>query len=66
MEATMRDGEGNKLSSEEQRRTKSIQGAPDKDSLKKVSINPHADQDTGEADKPDVKLPDKPAAGVGQ
>ena len=66
MEAPMRDGQGNKLSPEEQQRTTSIQGAPDKDSLKKVSINPDADKDTGEADKPREKLPDTPAAGVGE
>lgn len=62
----MRDGEGRKLSAEEQQRAKSIQGAPDKDSLKKVSINPDADRDTGEADKPKVKPEDKPAAGPGE
>ncbi|MGW9333437.1 hypothetical protein [Bosea sp. NPDC055594] len=62
----MRDGQGNKLSPEEQQRTQSIQGAPDKDSLKKVSIRPDADKDTGEADKPKERLPDKPAAGPGE
>jgi hypothetical protein len=62
----MRDGEGRKLSAEEQQRVKSIQGAPDKDSLKKVSISPNADRDTGQADKPDVKSQDKPAAGPGE
>lgn len=62
----MRDGSGQKQSPEEERRVKSIQGAPDKDSLNKVSINPNADKDTGEADKPEVKLPEKPAAGPGE
>lgn len=62
----MRDGEGRKLSTEEQQRVKSIQGAPDRDSLKRVSINPHADRNTGEADKPDVRPEDKPAAGPGE
>lgn len=62
----MRDGEGRQLSTEEEQRVKSIQGAPDKDSLKKVSINPDAQQDTGEADKPDVKPADKPASGPGE
>ena len=66
MEEPMRDGHGNKLSPEEQGRAKSIQGAPDKDSLNKVSIDPHPDKDTGEADKPDVKSEDKPAAGPGE
>lgn len=61
----MRDGEGRKLSAEEQQRVKSIQGAPDKDSLNKVSINPDV-RDTGEADKPKVKPEDKPAAGPGE
>jgi hypothetical protein len=66
MEEPMRDGHGNKLSPEEQGRAKSIQGAPDKDSLNKVSIDPHPDKDTGEAHKPDVKSEDKPAAGPGE
>ena len=62
----MRDGEGNKLSPEEKQRTQSIQGAPDKDSLNKVSISPDAVKDTGEADKPREKLPDNPAGGIGE
>lgn len=61
----MRDGEGRKLSTDEQERVKSIQGAPDKDSLKKVSINPNVHDDTGEADKPSVRPEDTPA-GPGQ
>lgn len=61
----MRDGEGRKLSAEEQQRVKSIQGAPDKESLNKVSINPDV-RDTGEADKPKVRPEDKPAAGPGE
>ena len=62
----MRNGSGQKLSPEEERRVKSIQGAPDNDSLNKASINPDADKDTGEADKPDEKLHDKPASGPGE
>lgn len=48
----MRDGRGNQLSPEEQQKVKSIQGAPDSDSLRKVSINPTSERDTGSADKP--------------
>jgi len=62
----MRDGEGRKLSVEEQQRVKSIQGAPDKQSLKKVSIDPNPAKDTGEADKPHVKPVEKPASGPGE
>lgn len=62
----MRDGEGNKLSPEEQQRVRSIQGDPVKDATTKVSINPDPEKDTGEADKPKVKPDDKPAAGVGE
>jgi hypothetical protein len=62
----MRDGEGNKLSPEEQQRVKSIQGDPGKDATTKVSINPGPEKETGEADKPKVKPDDKLAAGVGE
>ncbi|KRE22560.1 hypothetical protein ASE66_25555 [Bosea sp. Root483D1] len=62
----MRDGQGNKLSSEEAQRVKSIQCEPDKESLNKVSIDPNAEKDTGEADTPKVPPEDKPAAGVGE
>lgn len=62
----MRDGEGNKLSPEEQQRVKSIQGDPGKDATTKVSIDPDPEKDTGDADKPRVKPCDKPAAGVGE
>lgn len=62
----MRDGEGNKLSPEEQQRVKSIQGDPGERTTTKVSINPDPEQDTGNADKPDVQRDDKPAAGVGE
>lgn len=62
----MRDGEGNKLSPEEQQRVKSIQGAPGKQATTKVSINPDPEKDTGDADKPEVKPGDKPAAGLGE
>lgn len=60
----MRDGDGNKLSPEEQQRVKSIQGDPGKDATTKVSIDP--EKDTGDADKPRVKPDDKPAAGIGE
>lgn len=59
----MRDGRGNKLSPEEERKVKSIQGAPDKDSLKKVSINPEPDEDPAYEHKPEEKLGQKPASG---
>ena len=62
----MRDGDGNKLSPEEQHCVKSIQGDPGKDSTTKVSIDPDPEKDTGDADKPRVKPDDKPAAGVGE
>lgn len=62
----MRDGEGNKLSPEEEQRVRSIQGDPGKQSTMKVSINPDPERDTGEADKPKVKPGDKPAAGAGE
>ncbi|WP_141740161.1 hypothetical protein [Bosea sp. BIWAKO-01] len=61
----MRDGSGNKLSPEEQEKVKSIQGAPDKDSLNKVSINPGPDKDTGSADQPAAK-PSETAIGGGE
>ena len=62
----MRDGEGNKLSPEEQQRVKSIQGDPGKEATTKVSIDPGPEKDTGDADKPVVKPEDKPAAGEGE
>ncbi|MBA4221154.1 MAG: hypothetical protein C0458_10540 [Methylobacterium sp.] len=62
----MRDGSGNKLSPEEAQKVKSIQGTPDKESVSDISIDPNADKDTGEADKPKVPPQDKPAAGVGE
>ena len=62
----MRDGSGNKMSPEEQQKVKSVQGAPDKESLNKVSITPGADRDTGSADKPNPKPTDTPASGVGE
>jgi hypothetical protein len=62
----MRDGRGNQLSPEEQKKVKSIQGAPDGQSLKKVSINPDADKDTGSADKPEARPVDKTAPGAGR
>lgn len=58
-ETAMRDGRGNRLSPEEERKVKSIQGAPGKDSLKKVSINPVTDKDTGSAEKPDANPDEK-------
>jgi hypothetical protein len=62
----MRDGEGNKLSPEEQQRVKSIQGEPGNDSTTKVSVDPNPEKDTGDADKPCVNPDDKPAAGIGE
>lgn len=62
----MRDGSGNKMSPEEQQKVKSVQGAPDKESLNKVSINPGSDRDTGSADKPNPNPDNRPAAGVGE
>lgn len=50
----MRDGSGNKLSPEEQQKVKSIQGAPKDDSMRMVSVDPRAQSDTGEADKPPI------------
>ena len=56
----MRDGEGNKLSPEEQQKVQSIQGTPDRASLSKISIDPHRpkaeppqEQGGKSADKPD-------------
>jgi len=63
----MRDGQGNKLSPEEQQKVRSIQGAPDQDSLSGVSIDPNGGKDAGDADKPPpVKPSEKPAAGPGE
>jgi hypothetical protein len=36
----MRDGNGNQMPPEQQQKVKSIQGAPDKRSLRKVSVDP--------------------------
>ena len=65
-EVPMRDGEGNKLSPEEQERVKSIQGDPGRSATTKVSINPDPEKDTGDADKPKDKPGDKPASGAGE
>jgi hypothetical protein len=62
----MRDGQGNKLSPEEQQKVRSIQGAPDKDSVSGVSIDPNGGKDTGGADKPVVPPSEKPAVGPGE
>ena len=62
----MRDGEGNKLSPEEQQRVKSIQGDPGKEATTKASVDPDPEKYTGDADKPKVKRDDKPAAGAGE
>lgn len=62
----MRNGDGNKLSPEEQQRVKSIQGDPGKEATTKTSVDPDPEKDTGDADKPRVKPGDKPAAGVGE
>ena len=37
----MRDGQGNKLSPEEQQKVRSIQGAPDEKSVSGISIDPY-------------------------
>ena len=61
----MRDGSGNKLSPEEEKKVRSIQGEPGRDATTKVSINPDADrkpQAEKEADRPG----NTPAAGVGE
>ncbi len=46
----MRDGQGNKLSPEEQQRVRSIQGDPGKDATTKVSIDPE-----GKAKTPTIR-----------
>jgi hypothetical protein len=58
----MRDGSGNKMSPEEQEKVKSIQGAPDKDALRKTSVTPGTERDSGEADKP--RMPREMPPGV--
>lgn len=61
----MRDGSGNRMSPEEQERVKSISGAPKEGSLRAVSVDPGARQDsrdTGDADKPAAAT--KPAPGL--
>lgn len=62
----MRDGQGNKLSHEEQQKVRSIQGSPGRDSVSGISIDPNAGKDLGEADKPEVKPIEKPAARPGE
>lgn len=62
----MRDGDGNKLSPEEQARVKSIQGDPGAQTTTQVSIDPHAEKDTGEADKPQSHRDEISSAGTGQ
>lgn len=62
----MRDGEGNKLSPEEQQRVKSIQGDMGSEATTRVSIDPDPEKDTGDADEPRVNPDDKPASGVGE
>lgn len=61
----MRDGEGKKLSPEEQQKVRSIQGAPDPDSVSGISIDPNGGK-VGEAGKPQVKPSEKPPAGPGE
>jgi len=48
----MRDGQGAKLSPDQQQKVKNIQGAPDEKSVNRVSISPDSEKDTGDADKP--------------
>lgn len=62
----MRDGEGNRLSPEEHERVRSIQGDPGSRATTKVSIDPAAERDTGDADKPQVKPDGNPKAGAGE
>jgi hypothetical protein len=61
----MRDGEGNRLSPEEEQRVKSIQGDPGKQATTTISINPDPKKDKG-ADRPKARPGGKPAAGVGE
>jgi hypothetical protein len=60
----MRDGQGNKLSPEEQQKIRSIQGAPGRDSVSGISIDPNAGKDTSK--EPLAKPVEKPAAGPGE
>ncbi len=60
----MRDGQGNKLSPEEQQRVRSIQGDPGKDATTKVSIDP--ERKSEDTHNPPEKPGDKPAAGPGE
>lgn len=62
----MRDGSGNKLSPEEEQKVKSIQGAPDKESVSGISIKPNAAKDAGATNEPPAKPLEKPAAGAGE
>jgi hypothetical protein len=66
MEAPMRDGQGNKLSPEEQQKVRSIQGALDRDSVSGVSIDPNVGKDADDSDNPRVKPSEKPVAGPGE
>jgi hypothetical protein len=58
-EVAMRDGNGNQMSPEEQQKVKSIQGAPDERSLRKVSVEPSHDGAADDADNTSVP-PDLP------
>jgi len=51
----MRDGNANKLSPEEVRKVKSIQGASGKDSVSGISIKPDAGKDRSTTDKPQAR-----------
>lgn len=62
----MRDGQGNKLSQEEEQDVRSIQGAPDRDSVIRISIDPKGGKVTGYTDKPKVKPSEKPTTGPGK
>jgi hypothetical protein len=46
----MRDGNGNQMPPEQQQKVKSIQGAPDKRSLRKVSVDPGREGDARDVD----------------
>lgn len=62
----MRDGSGNKLSPEEEKKVRSIQGEPDRDATTKVSIKPDGDQKPKQDNEAQERPGNTPAAGVGE
>ncbi len=60
----MRDGNRNKLSPEAVQKVKSIQAAPDKDSVSGISIKPDAGKDRDAMDKAQAKPGEKPVPGT--